>query len=680
MSTKQATLSNPIFIIPDGNVRDYIDGKIRKETPEEYVRQTVEKRLVIEHKYPKSCIAVEYMVKMGNGKKRADIVIFPKNSTTEDFKNQHNIQIIVECKKESIKPTDSKEGIAQLKTYMAACSNCKWGMWTNGKYKTCYKKTIDAEGKIVFDECNDIPSAGGMTNENERPKRTTLTKATDDNLLFTFRTCHNVIYVNDGYQKAEAFFELLKIIFCKIQDERNLFSPVEFYTTSTERNFPDGQITVYNRISKIFEEVKRRNSRIFDDTNDTIKLEPRTVAQIVGELQKYSLLNTNIDYKGKAYEEIVGANLRGDRGEFFTPRNVMHMAVDMINPQKDEKILDSSCGTGGFIVTAMNAVISKLTTELESRYGTKDCWDINTQQLFNTEIAKIASENFFGFDINPSLVKATKMNMVMNNDGSGNIIQLNTLLPPAMWAESKKKQLAEALGVCVDTILNYKTIGLFDVIVTNPPFGTKIPIDDQQILEQFELAHIWSNIPGKGWQQTASLRSSVPPEQLFIERIIQLLKPGGRAAIVLPDSILSSPGLEFIRVWLLRNTHIIASIDLHADTFQPHNGTQCSILFVVKKTKEEMDEERTLNKTIDYDVFMAMIDHIGHDKRGNTIYKRDDEGNLIMEHREEIVKDTDVNGNIVYRKEAFDEKIINDQTVLVATVFANWKKEQGIIW
>jgi len=110
--------------------------------------------------------------------------------------------------------------------------------------------------------------------------------------------------------------------------------------------------------------------------------------------------------------------------------------------------LDSSCGTGGFIFTAMNSVIFKLTAELESRFGKKEDWDVNTQQLFNTEISKIASENFFGFDINPSLVKATKMNMVMNNDGSGNIIQLNTLLPPAMWVESKNKQIAEALGYC----------------------------------------------------------------------------------------------------------------------------------------------------------------------------------------------------------------------------------------
>ncbi len=678
MSTEQK-IAEKIFIVPDGKVRDYIDGKIRNETPEEYVRQTVEKRLVIEHKYPKSCISIEYSVKMGSGKKRADIVVFPKECSVDDMKDQHKIQIIIECKKESVKPTDSKEGVEQLKTYMSACSNCIWGMWTNGKHKTVYKKVSDQQGRIQFIEINDIPSADGSTNENERPKRTSLTKATDDNLLFTFRTCHDVIYVNEGLQKQAAFFEFLKIIFCKIQDERNVFSPIEFYTTSSERNFADGQLTVYNRIAKIFEEVKLRNSKIFDE-NDAIKLEPRTVAQIVGELQKYSLLNTNIDFKGKAYEEIVGSNLRGDRGEFFTPRNVMHMAVDMINPKAGEKVLDSSCGTGGFVVTAMNAVIAGLTREMEAQFGKKDEWPSDIRQVFNDKISQIASENFFGFDINPDLVKATKMNMVMNNDGSGNIIQLNTLLPPALWAEDRKKLMADALGVKVGSILNHRTIGLFDVIVTNPPFGSKIPINDSQILEQFDLAHTWNWDVNNGWQMSSQLRSSVPPEQLFIERIIQLLRPKGRAAIVLPDSIFSSPGLEFIRVWLLRKTHIIASIDLHADTFQPHNGTQCSILFVVKKTREEIEEEERLGQLLDYDVFMAMIDHIGHDKRGNIIYKRDDEGNLILEHREEQVRELDSEGRVVYRKEAFDEKIINDQTVLVADVFNKWKKEQGISW
>ncbi|MBO7124871.1 MAG: N-6 DNA methylase, partial [Bacteroidales bacterium] len=639
-----------ILIIPEGKVRDYVDGTIRNDTPEEYVRQTVEKRLVNEHKYVKERIAVEYPVQMGSGKKRADIVIFPDGVSEEQKKDQQNISIIIECKKEAVKPSDKDNGLDQLKTYMSACNNCEWGMWTNGLHKTVYKKSVDEKGHFVFDEYNDIPSADGTTDENERPNRNTLKKAFDDNLLFTFRTCHNIIYINEGLQKQPAFFEFLKVIFCKIHDERNLLEPVQFYTTSKERNYQDGQASVYNRISKIFEEVKKKNAQIFDE-NDTIKLTPRTLTFLVAELQKYALLNTNIDIKGKAYEEIVGANLRGDRGEFFTPRNVMKMAVDMINPKDNERVLDSSCGTGGFVVTAMNKVIERLKERFEELYVEKASWNNEILKAYNEKISETAKENFFGFDINPDLVKATKMNMVMNNDGSGNIMQMNTLLPPQEWDENTKTHLADALHINKDKIKNHNTIGFFDVIVTNPPFGSKIPIRDTQILEQFDLGHIWQKDENGHWHQTSRLQSSVPPEQLFIERILQLLKEGGRTAIVLPDSILGSPGLEYIRYWLIKKTRIVASVDLHADAFQPHNGTQCSILFLQKKTQKEIDNEEKSGQIIDYSIFMTMVDHIGHDKRGNIIFKRDEKGNVIITEREENVAERDSEGNVVYRKE-----------------------------
>lgn len=668
-----------IISIPEGKLRDYIDGTIRPDTPEEYVRQTVEKRLINEHKYLKDQIKIEYGVQMGSGKKRADIVIFDKDATDEQKKDQHNIKIIVECKKEAVKPTDKNNGIEQLKTYMAACNNCEWGMWTNGLHKTVYRKVVNEKKQTVFEEYNDIPSADGTTDEKERPNRNTLIKAYEDNLLFTFKTCHNIIYVNEGLQKQPAFFEFLKIIFCKIHDERSLLEPVEFYTTSKERNYKDGQASVYKRISKIFEEVKKRHGQIFDK-NDKIKLLPRTVTYLTAELQKYALLTTDIDIKGKAYEELVGSNLRGDRGEFFTPRNVMKMAVAMLNPKDNEKVLDSSCGTGGFVVTAMNLVISRLTAQLEKQYGEKEGWSADVRSIFNQKISEIAAENYFGFDINPDLVKATKMNMVMNNDGSGNILQLNSLLPPQEWEEDTKKKLAKALNISASAIRNHKSLGHFDIIVTNPPFGSKIPIKDQQILEQYDLAHIWNKDENGNWFKTDRLQSSVPPEQLFIERILQLLKEGGRTAIVLPDSILGAPGLEYIRHWLIKKTKIIASVDLHADAFQPRNGTQCSILFLQKKTQKEIAEEEKSREIIDYDIFMTMIDHIGHDKRGGKIFKRDEKGNIVMLEVEQLVKEKDADGNLIARKEVTQEKIVNDQTIHVAKVFAEWKTKQGIAW
>jgi len=400
-------------------------------------------------------------------------------------------------------------------------------------------------------------------------------------------------------------------------------------------------------------------------------------------LQKYSLLNTNIDIKGKAYEEIVGANLRGDRGEFFTPRNIMKMVVEMINPTINEKVLDSSCGTGGFLVNAMTHVINALEISFaEEIDAMRDKWDSDTLRVFQDRVAEMAKTNYFGFDINPDLVKATKMNMVMNNDGSGNILQTNSLLPPHEWTDDFKSKLSEALGIEKSVIRNHTTIGFFNVIITNPPFGSKIPIKDESILKQFELAFIWEDKAKTGtWTKTDRLQSSVPPEILFIERCIQLLVPGGRLGIVLPDSILGSPGLGYIREWLILNTRIIASLDLHVDTFQPRNGTQTSVLFLQKKTQEEKDREEKSGVMTDYNIFMAMLEKVGHDKRGNPIFKRDNEGNEILvpdPNNVWVLGDT-AEGNTTASLER-KTKLLDDQTPEVPHIFTQWKYKEGIAW
>ena len=643
---------NKIATIPDGKIRDYVDGKFRNDTAEEYVRQTIERRLVDEHRYPPNQIAIEFTLQNGSKRPRADIVVFDKNAE----RVQSTVKIIVECKQSKIKPSAAKDGIEQLKSYMSLCINCEWGMWTNGIQRFVFHKVEDSStGERTFEEYNDIPSAEGNIAEIDRPTRTSLKNAVDDNLLFVFRTCHDYIYGNDGLHKDKAFFEFLKIIFCKIEDEKNIPHKPEFYATSLERKNPDGQLVVKNRIEKIFSRVKSRYSQIFNKA-DTLDLTPRSLARVVSELQKYSLLNTNIDIKGKAYEEIVGANLRGDRGEFFTPRNVMKMVVEMIAPQVDEKILDSSCGTGGFPVIAMTYVMDALEKIFTEEFQTSRAdWNEDIRRQFQSQIAELAGRNFFGFDLNPDLVKAAKMNMVMNNDGSGNIWQANSLLPPHEWSDDFKRGLAKIFNVSPENFRNANSIALFDVIVTNPPFGSKIPIDDEHILRQFELAHIWT-FDGEIWTVTDELRKSVPPEILFVERCTQLLKPGGRMGIVLPDSILGSPGLGYIRTWLIRNHKILASIDLHADTFQPHNGTQTSVLILQRKSPEEiLSEER--HGITDYEIFMAQVEKVGHDKRGNATFKRDDDGREIL-----------IDG----------EKIIDDETFEVARTYHAWKKKLHI--
>lgn len=667
-----------VIVIPDGKICDYIDGTFRNDTPEEYVRQTIEKRLVNEHKYNRERINIEYTLKLGSRKPRADIVIFPKDCSE---KTQNNINIIIECKKETVNPNSKEDGIGQLQSYMSACPNCEWGMWTNGQHKEVFRKTINNKGEITYLDYNDIPFADGSLEDVDRPKRETLKKAYEDNLLFVFKTCHNHIYVNEGLQKQPAFFELLKLIFCKIEDEKNIPNALEFYATSAERNNQDGQLTVKNRINKIFTRVKSKYANIFDK-NDEIKLKARTVAYLVAELQKYSLLNTNIDIKGKAYEELVGANLRGDRGEFFTPRNVMKMTVEMLAPQIEEKVLDSSCGTGGFIVNALTYVISNLEKTMEKQLGKKkDKWNSDELLAFRDRISEVAASSFFGFDINPDLVKATKMNMVMNNDGSGNILPCNSLDPPHLWSDDFKSKLASALGISKDKITNCDSIAFFDVIVTNPPFGSKIPVKDTAVLQQYDLGHIWNKDSNGNWVKSNKLQSSVPPEQLFIERCLQLLKPGGRMGIVLPDAILGAPGLEYIRTWLIHKAYIIASIDLHEDTFQPRNGTQTSVLFLQKKTKDEIDKEEKSGQMKDYKIFMAMVDRIGHDRRGTPLFKRDKYGNeiLVPEENEVVELDEISNGQRTV-KLASQTKVLDDQTKEVPAIFAKWKKSEGIGW
>lgn len=330
---------------------------------------------------------------------------------------------------------------------------------------------------------------------------------------------------------------------------------------------------------------------------------------------------------------------------------------------------------------AMNHVVQQLEDTLTNSIGkSKEEWNYDEIKLYQEKISEIASSNFYGFDINPDLVKATKMNMVMNNDGSGNILRTDSLLPPHEWSDEFRTKLAEALKINKSNIRNSKTIDFFDVIVTNPPFGSKIPIKDPHILEQYELGHIWENCEGV-WKKTPRLQSSVPPEQLFIERCLQFLKPSGRMGIVLPDAILGSPSLGYIRQWLIQNTYIIGSIDLHVDTFQPRNGTQTSVLILQKKTVDIVANEVKTGKMKDYNIFMTMAEKIGHDKRGTTIFKRDKYGNEILtpEINNVLILDETADGSKTIKSDA-KIKVIDDQTLIIPQIFSKWKIQEGIVW
>ncbi len=648
--------ASPITVVPENTVIDFIDGKtLRRLTPEEYVRQNLERSLVAEYKYDKADVEVEFPVKIGSGRRRVDLAVFP----ADESHRQEHVFIIVETKAENVSPTDAKEGIEQLKSYMASCLNCQYGLWTNGAERFCFRK--DQSGsEHRFIEVLDIPARGMSPEEWERPTIKQLKPATGDNLLFTFRRCHNYIHGNQGLSKPEAFAELLKLIFCKIEDERA--GRVNFYVTTDELTSMNGQMKVKERIGKLFKIARDKYPAIFK-ANEVIELQQNVLAYVVSQLQRYYLLETDVDVKGKAYEEVVGPNLRGDRGEFFTPRNICQMAVSMLDPKPDDMILDPACGTGGFLIAAISHVMKKIETGERERWRDRENPTLGELQELYRKRQEYLDTCLFGIDINPGLVKAAKMNMVMNNDGSGGLFAANSLLPPVRWPPELQEDVK---------------LGSTDILFTNPPFGSKIPVDDPNILQQFDIARQWDKVAEGRWvMREGSLQRSLPPEQLFVERCVQFLRPGtGRMAIVLPDSILSNPALEYLRYWILRNTQVLASIDMPVEAFQPWTGTQTSVLVLRRKHAQEIRVEELSGRQNDYGVFMAIVERVGHDRRGNAVYRRDPEGNEIVQEQEEIVKEVDDRGRVVATRIRTAQKIVDDQLPVVARLYLEWAEKE----
>ncbi len=651
--------TNPraLVLVPQGKLIDVVDGTLRDDTPEEYVRQEISKSLLREYSYLKEDIAVEHRIKVGSASKRVDLAIFPEGAQH----NQESIWGLVECKASTVGPGDRKDGIDQLNSYLAACVNAEFGLWTNGQERFCFRRIVSASG-VDFREVPDFPPKGGDPDAVERPTKRDLKRADSDALLFAFRRCHNYIAPNQGLSKQAAFWELLKIIFAKTTDEQESREPL-FYVTSPERQGLNGQLKVKARIDRLFERVRSRYPSIFP-ANAEIILNPPVLSYIVSQLQMYSLLATATHVKGQAYEELVGGNLRGDRGEFFTPRNVCEMAVAMLDPGPSDVILDPACGTGGFLVTAMNHVIAKLRQAETEQWGDPKKPEDWERDELKRKIKEYAESRIVGLDLNPDLVKATKMNMVMNNDGSGGLYQANSLAPAVTWDEELRRR---------------NLIGNVDIVFANPPFGSKIQVDDSAILEHYDLARLWQHdtetdtwtIPDRD-----RLQKSQPPEILFIERCVQFLKPGeGIMAIVVPDGILGAPGLSYVREWILANTQVLASIDMHPDTFQPSTGTQTSLLVLRRKSHELIEAETVKGRKNDYEIFMALANHVGHDKRGKKTYMRDDDGWELTKTLIEWVRE-DEGASRPQPQMEITEKLVDDNTQEIARLFREWWLEQ----
>lgn len=645
--------------VPEGKVVDFLTGKHVRDTEEEKVRQNLERALVLQYGYDKADCRPEVRIAFGSSKPRVDVVVWHSGADHQ----QETAYLLVECKKPSQDPGAKKDGVEQLKSYMAACLNARYGLWTNGTERYCFAKRTKPTGEYAFEEIIEIPAFGQTEADAQRPKRKDLKPATAANLLYAFRRCHNYIAGNEGMQKPQAFWELLKIIFSKIEDERS--STLNFYAVPSELESATAAVPAKQRIQKILtDKVVKKYPAIFKTPEaQTIELRPDVAAYVVAQIQSYSLLRSPVDVKGVAYEEIVGSNLRGDRGEFFTPRNACRMAVAMLNPQPGERLLDPACGTGGFLITAMNHALDLI--EQEARLSWSDSahpTELEHHEWYRAR-AEYLTERVFGLDLNPDLVRAAKMNMVMNNDGSGGLHQANSLLPPSQWSKwaSNDVQLSS-----------------MDVICTNPPFGANIVIGDHDILRQYDIAALWDQESNGRWSKRtnsnneAVLQKSLPPELLFIERCVQLLRPGtGRMSIVIPNGILNNPALGYVRQWMREHTQILAVVDMARDLFQPKNDTQTSMVLMRRLNDEEVAQAKA--GQLEYEAFMAVTGKVGHDKRGSPIYRRNDQGeDIVVVHSETLVERDPETGEERLIEVETKELLIDDELPEVAEAYLRW--------
>lgn len=617
-----------------------------------------------------------------NKRMKIDLVLFEAGKPH----NSDNLIRICIVQDEKTKDRDDKKGVeSTLEAALAATNNCEFGVWTNGEVFHFLQKYTDDFYNTNYSDIADFPGEGQTMEDLEKwSDKIAPRKPANDSLVRTFKRCHDYIYGNEG-QIKDAFWELLNLIFCKIYDEKRKFLPSKdgksyrrmFWVGVKEQNSPEGLEAIAKRIKKIFDELREDDlfKEVFDG-NERIGLTDKGLAYVASELAKYSFLDATVDVKGTAYETIVSNTLKQAQGQFFTPRNIIKCMVEMLDPDENMRVLDPACGSGGFLVMVLDHVRKKIAARenptlkglyLEETYNSREINDL---------VKDYAERMIFGFDFDRDLKKAARMNMVMAGDGHANIFNINSLDYPygskTEELEKIKETIKQSIGTSYDQNESFATDDArekFDLIFTNPPFGAKVTVD-KDISKRYDLGHNWSKDTYGNFQK-GNESSSEAPEVLFIEQCYNFLKPGGRMAIVLPDGILGNPNTEYVRAWILERFKLLASIDLPVEAFLPQVGVQASLLFLQKKTATERIAAGTGE---DYEVFMAIAEAVGKDRRGVPIYIRDEDGAEMLFDGEKKTLIRDNEGKSKIRTRQTLEKRLDDDLPLIKEAYLKFIK------
>ena len=561
----------------DNKIIDYISGVEINATPEEIEAvQVFAKQLVEDYGYSKAQIQTrpQYRVKSKpsdtKGDYPVDIAVF-----ADEKKNSEEIYIIVECKRKT-----RKDGQKQLEDYLRFCK-ATLGVWFNGSQRLFLRK-YEKSGVVIFEEIPNIPKCGQRLEDIGKFKKQDLQPS--NNLKAVFKSIRNHLVANTiGATRNEHLAQqLINIIFCKLYDEK--YTPedefMKFRAGVTEK-----ASAIEKRIKALFTEVKTNMPEVIDPS-DSIQLDTKSIAYVVGELQNYSLMNSTRDVIVDAFETFIGNALKGEQGQFFTPRNVVMMLVDFINPSETDKIIDPACGSGGFLVDALKHVwinTEKKYTKLKWKEG-----QIEKKKM------EIATSNFRGLDKDYFLSKVAKAYMNLVGDGTTGIFCEDSLELPNNWKDETKLKIK---------------LGSFDVVLTNPPFGKELKVTGEDKLRQYNLSYDWKKV-GDISERTNKLKDEIQPQFLFIERCFQLLKDGGKLAIILPETFFHAPKMHHV-MHMFKQHNIMSLYDLPHNTFRPYNNAKCVALVIQKNVKQQ-----------EY-INMAVAEQIGHDHNGKPMYRWD---------------------------------------------------------
>ncbi len=615
------------------------DGKIvikclkrKKELvakPEEIVRQLFLVYVRDYLKYPLSQVSVEETVQMGSDdSKRADIIVFTDDTCTRKY-------IIFEIKK-----PDADTGVEQLQSYLNA-TGVYFGAWSNGKDINFQLREESPETKgepYHYRDIPRLPKKGEVLDDVLKP----LTKKDlrpIQNLKDTIKRLEDTALANAG---VNAFDELFKLFFAKLHDEfdpkkKDNF-PMQFRVPKAD---PD---MVYERINGLFQEAKNRPGwqGIFD-TDEVLKLKDDALVLCAAALEPLRFHDADLDVVDAAFEYLINPEQKGAKGQYFTPRMVVDMAVRMIDPQVDEKVIDPACGSAGFLIHTIKHV--------REAQGWKD----------NRDVYQYANDYVYAVDFDEKLKKVAKVMMLIVGDGKSNVFSVDSL-DYRKWAHSNA---ASRIGPFKRDIKD----GDFAVVLTNPPFSGKITGKEQlSVFELYDLRQSGKlgddeeDVGGEDEKPKTKAKrtvNSMRRDILFIERSLRFLKPGGQAAIVLPQGNLNNIGTKALREWLMQKARILAVVGLGVNTFKPFTGTKTSVVFLqtwggLAGTPIE-----------DYPIFMATSERSGKNNSGDYVVLADKAGHLI-DHKGMIL-------------DPLKEKPIVDSDLSeILEAFLQFRKKEGI--